>query len=96
MANFVPKSSSSRQGTSQNITIGASSTALATAFGSQTFQVLLVTTTACNFRIGDGTPTAVATDTYLPPNFPLYFTVTPGQKVAVIGTTGTLSVTEIS
>jgi len=95
MANFVPKSSSSRQGVSQGITIAASSTA-STAFGSQTFQVLLSTTTACNFRIGDGTPTAVATDTYLPPNFPLYFTVTPGQKVAVIGTTGTLSVTEIS
>jgi hypothetical protein len=46
-------------------------------------------------RISDGTPTAVATDTLLPPNVPEYFTCTPGQKLAALGT-ATVNVTEIA
>jgi hypothetical protein len=49
--------------------------------------------------VGDGTPTAAVTDSLLPVNLPEYFTVTPGQKVAVIGPSGaagTLYVTEIT
>jgi hypothetical protein len=59
--------------------------------GAQTYQVLLVADVATRIRIGDGTPTAVTTDALLPTNFPKYFTVTPGQKVAAILGTGNLS-----
>jgi outer membrane protein W len=50
-------------------------------------------------KIGDGTPAAAATDTFIPNIAVEYFTVTPGQKIAVIGNdagTGNLSVTEIA
>lgn len=91
---FYPDSG--RQGASQNVAVTTTSAA-STVFGPQTYQVLLVTATACNIRIGDGTPTAVATDTLLPANFPMMFTCTPGQKVAAItAATATLSVTELS
>lgn len=91
-----PKASSSRLGAAQNVSLTTTSAA-STAFGSQTYQVLLVATAASNVRIGDGTPTAVTTDTLLPANFPMIFTVTPGQKVAgVTASTATLSVTELS
>lgn len=87
---------SARLGTAANVSLTTSSAASA-AFGTQTYQVLLVATAASNIRIGDGTPTAVTTDTLLPANVPMVFTVTPGQKVAgVTATTATLSVTELS
>ena len=86
-----------RLGTSQDVSYTASSAASA-AFGSQTYKVRLLATTDCRVRIGDGTPTAVAADTYLPALSVEYFTVTPGQKVAAIrqSADGTLNVTEIS
>ncbi|MET4721677.1 hypothetical protein ABIF63_005783 [Bradyrhizobium japonicum] len=87
---------SSRLGAAQNVALTTTSAA-STAFSSQTYRVLLVATAACNIRIGDGTPTAVTTDTLLPANFPMPFTCTPGQKVAgVTASTATLSVTEMS
>lgn len=88
---------SSRLGAAQNIATSTTSAASA-AFGPQTYQILAVADVAMRIRIGDGTPTAVATDTLLPANFPQYFTVTPGQKIAtILGTgTGNLSVTEIA
>ena len=94
---FFPKYSASRLGAAQNVSTSTTSAA-STTLGSQTYQVLLVATVATNIRIGDGTPTALATDTLLPANFPMVFACTPGQKVAaILGTgTGTLSVTELS
>jgi len=50
-------------------------------------------------RVGDGTPTATATDSFIANINTEYFNVTPGQKIAVIGNdagTGNLSVTEMS
>ena len=75
-----------------------SSSAASAAFGAQTYKVRLVATTDCRIRISDGTPTAVATDSYLPASAAEYFTVTPGQKVAAmqVSSAGTLNVTEIS
>ena len=91
----LPRQPSSRQGASQNVAL-TSSSAASTAFGSQTYQVMLVATAASNVRIGDGTPTATTSDTLLPANFPLVFTCTPGQKVAgVTASSATLSVTEL-
>src|SRR5262249_17809876 len=72
-----------RLGASQDVAFGASSAASA-AFGTQSYKVRLVATSDCRRRIGDGPPTAVATDTYLPALAAEYFTVTPGQKVAAI------------
>ncbi|MCC8961721.1 hypothetical protein H8A95_05145 [Bradyrhizobium sp. Pear76] len=84
-----------RQGASQNVAVTTTSAA-STVLGSQTRVVLLVATAACNIRIGDATPTAVAGDTLLPANFPLALICSPGQKVAAItASTATLSVTEI-
>ena len=86
-----------RLGASQDVAYTGSSAASA-AFGAQTDKVRLVATTDCRIRISDGTPTAVATDSYLPALAAEYFTVTPGQKVAAIqqSSAGTLNVTEIS
>lgn len=85
----------SRLGAAQNVPLTTTSAA-STAFGPQTYRVLLVATAASNVRIGDGTPTAVTTDTLLPANFPIPFICTPGQKVAgVTASTATLSVTEL-
>jgi hypothetical protein len=93
---FVPKQPSARQGASQNVAL-TNVSAASSAFGSETFQVLLVATAASNVRIDSGTPTAVATDTLLPANTPMYFTCSPGQKVAAItASSATLSVTEMT
>lgn len=85
-----------RQGAAQNVSLTTTSAA-STAFGAQTYAVMLVASAACEVRVGDGTPTAVTTDTLLPANFPVIFICTPGQKVAgITASTATLSVTELS
>jgi hypothetical protein len=88
---------SSRLGNAQDVVIGAASAASA-AFGVQTCQIRVAATSACRVRIGDGTPTALPTDSYLPADRAEYFTCTPGQKIAAIqeAAAGKLSVTEIS
>jgi hypothetical protein len=96
MTAFYSHATASRLGAAQNVSVSTTSAA-STAFGAQTYQVLLVATAACNVRIGDGTPTAVTSDTLLPANVPMIFTCTPGQKVAAVtASTATLSVTELS
>ena len=82
----------SRLGTVAVLSSTGSSSATA-SFGAFTTRVRIVSSAACNVRISDGTPTAVATDTALVANFPEYFIVTPGQKLASIGT-ATLNITE--
>ena len=109
MAALWEKQDSSRQGASQNVAFAAAggASAASTAFGSETYQIrvsvsgtgFVTGTGGVRIRIGDGTPTAVATDVFLPSNWVEYFNVTPGQKIAVLGNdagTGTLSVTEMS
>lgn len=93
---------SSRLGAAQNVAISTTSAA-STAFGAQTYQIRvacqLTAGTDVHIRVGDGTPTAVTTDSLLPVNWVEYLTCTPGQKIAVIGgalAVGTLSVTEIT
>jgi hypothetical protein len=96
MTSFYPKTGASRLGAAQTVAV-TSTSAASTAFGAQTYQVLLIATALCQIRISDGTPTAVTTDTYLPANFPMVFTCTPGQKVAAVtASSATLSVTELS
>jgi hypothetical protein len=93
---FQPKQPCSRQGASQNLSVSAVSAA-STAFGSETWAVLLVATAACNVRIDSGTPTATTSDTLLPANVPLFFACTPNMKVAAVtASTATLNVTELT
>jgi hypothetical protein len=101
---FFPKQSSSRVGTTQAIAYDAS-VAIATAFGSETYQLRLVANSACCYRIGDGAQTATTADPFLPANTIEYVIVSPGQRISAIkaatngtvtATAGTLWVTELS
>lgn len=86
-----------RLGTVHSFTMSGSSQPTA-AFGTQTRQVRVAANTQPAFIvIGDGTPTAAATDSLIPAGWAEDFTVTPGQKLAVLqaGTAGTLTVTEL-
>ena len=96
MSVFQTKQPSSRQGTTQSLSVSTTSAA-STAFGSQTFQVMLVPTALCYVVVGNS-PVATTSSTPLPVNRPMYFTCTPGQQVAAITSSGTatLSITELS
>ena len=88
---------SSRVVTNTVFTLSGTSQATA-AFGSQTRQIRVATAGQPAYvNIGDGTPTATADNVLIPANWVEYFTVTPGQKAAVLqaGTAGALSVTEM-
>lgn len=98
----INRAFSSRQGVVQNVAIGAAS-ASSNAFGSQTYQVRLCATVACDYVVTEGTEgTTVAATTsngaFLPPNVIEYVTVTPGQKITVIesAATGNLNIVELS
>ena len=86
----------SRNGVANNVSVATTSTAVAsTAFASQTYQIRIAAPAACFYKVGDGTPTAVATDAYLPANWIEYVKVTPGQKISVFSATiQVVSVTE--
>jgi hypothetical protein len=94
---YVIKKPSSRLGAAQVVALSTTSAA-STTVGSETFQVQLVATAAAYITIGNS-PTATTTaSTLIPANFPLVYTITPGQAVAGILTasTATLSVTELT
>ena len=89
-----------RRSLRQQSSVGATN-----AFGSETFQLRLVSNSGCCYRIGDGAQTATVSDPYLPANVVEYVTVSPGQRIAalkaatnglVTATAGTLWVTEMS
>lgn len=101
---FFPKQTSSRVGPTQTIAYDGSVGA-ANAFGPETYQLRLVASSGCSYRIGDGAQTATVSDPYLPANVVEYVTVSPGQRIAalkaatnglVTATAGTLWVTELS
>jgi hypothetical protein len=96
---------SSRTGVTQTIAYDAT-VPITNAFGAQTYQLRLVSNSACHFHVYDvgGTATATAADPFLPPNWESFITVTPGQKISAIkaatgglvtATAGTLWVTEL-
>jgi hypothetical protein len=89
---------SARIGAANNVSIATTSTAAAsTAFGTQTYQIRIAATAACFYKVGDGTPTATASDALLPLNWTEYVLVSPGQKVSVFSPTiQTVSVREIT
>lgn len=86
-----------RLGTTTVFTLSGTSQASA-PFGAQTYCVRVATgDQPAYIEIGDGTPTATAADPIMPKDSVDYFTVTPGQRIAVLqaGTVGILSVTEL-
>jgi hypothetical protein len=106
VSNFVQKAFSSRDGTTQTIAYDGN-VAVTNAFGSETYQVRLVATSACCYKIGDGVQTAADDNTseFLPANIDRIVTVNPGQRISAIkkgtnglvtATAGTLWVTELS
>ncbi len=101
---FFPKQPSSRAGATQTIAFDASS-AIANPFGSETYQLRLVSNSACCYRIGDGVQTATTADAFLPANMIEYVIVSPGQRISAIkaatdgvvtAAAGTLWITEMS
>ncbi len=110
MAVFQIKQPSSRPGAAQNVTFAAAggASATSTAFGAGTFQIrisvsgtgFVAGTGGVRYRVVEAAGgTAVAADTFLPTGVVEHITVTPGQKIAVLGNdagVGTLSVTEMS
>jgi hypothetical protein len=101
---FFPKQPASRVMTTQTITFNAS-TAIANAFGPETYQIRIAADSACCYRIGDGAQTATVADVFLPANTVEYVTVNPGQRISAIAaatnglvtsTPGTLWITELS
>lgn len=85
-----------RIGTVQAVTISGTSAPVTNAFGAQTVVVRIVSTTDCYLTFA-ASPTATSSHSILPAFWPEYFTVTPGQKVALLQVTagGSASVTEM-
>lgn len=79
-----------------NVAIATTSTAGATtAFGAQARAIRVAAPGAFYIKIGDGTPTATTTDTFIPANWETKFIVTPGQKASVYSATiQTVSIVE--
>ena len=95
MAAAYPRWPSSRLGASQNVAVSTTSAA-STAFGPQTYQVLVVATAACNIALGNS-PTATTSGTLLPANVPLVLSVHPGEQIAAVtASTANLNITELS
>jgi hypothetical protein len=101
MAVSWDKAPCSRIGSSSIFTLTTASQTT-TALGAQTYEVRVATNgsvTTCFIRTGDGTVTADTTSgAIMGANVVDYFTISPGQKVAVIGGTaaGIVSITEMS
>jgi len=80
-------------GVSQSVAISGSS-AQSGALGANTVAAMLCATVACFVAVGASPTAALNTSLFLPANVPVFVGVQGGFKVAVIGTSGTLYITE--
>lgn len=87
----------SKLGVVNNVAVATTSTAAASAaFGTETYQIRVAASAACFIAVGTS-PTAAATDAFLPANWIEYVKVTPGQKISAFSATvQTVSVVEIT
>jgi len=83
-----------RPGTTQKVSPSGSSVATSNAFGTQTEYVRVATDADVHIVFG-ASPTATTNDIFLPVDQPEIFKVSPGEKMAAIGTAN-VSVTELS
>ena len=83
---------------SYQIAIGASSTAATNPITAGIKRVRLLATVACSVDISHNATASLTTSMALAANWPEYFACSGNgnEKVAVIGTTGTLTVTEMT
>ena len=108
MASFYPKVAASRQGAVQTVAYTGTAATITNAFGSETFQLRLVSNSACHYLVSEAANVIAATvsnGSYLPAGWVEYLIVQPGQKLSVIqaatnglvtATAGTLNCTELS
>lgn len=81
----------------QAVAFTATAARTTNAVGGQTYRIALIATEDCHIRFGSGTPTALATDFFLPKNNLVMFPIAPGEKVSAIRNSadGTLHVSEM-
>lgn len=86
-----------RPGASQTIAYTATSGVVASAVGTQTYLVRIVTTSDAFVKIA-AAPVAAAADVFMPANTPEYFVINPGEKVAAVQVSagGNLHITELT
>jgi hypothetical protein len=99
MAAFYPKPGIARLSVNNAITSSTATSQATAAFGAQTYIIrVAVGAQPVYLKVGDGTPTATATDVLMPANTISEFAVTPGQKAAILaaGTAGPVTITECS
>lgn len=85
-----------RLDTHQSVAYTGTAGTITNVVGTQAYKVRVLVTTDAYIKVGNS-PTATASDVYMPALSAEYFTCTPGQKVSAIQVTvaGTLHVTEI-
>ncbi len=78
-----------RIGTTQTLAATATSAIVTNPFGVQSYLIRVVGNTPLHIKVQDSAVATVATtsDPYLPANWPDFFTITPGQKIATIRAT---------
>ena len=82
-SSFLDKQPSSRQGATQIVSVSSGvSSATTAAFGSATYQIRICSDTFVNYNIGTSSVSASSANSYLPPNWVEFVTVTPGQTLA--------------
>lgn len=87
-----------RLSTVQSTAYSTTAGSVATSFGTQTFKVRIVSTTAAYIAFGKAPVAASTSGSYIPADSPEYFIVSPGEKVSGVQVSGagTLYVTELS
>ena len=78
----------------QKIASGGSSSAVADVFGTQTEYVRIAADADCHILFGSN-PTATSSSIFIPLDQPEIFKVSPGEKLAAIGSAN-VSITELS
>lgn len=81
----------------QSVSFTATSARTTNAVSAQTYAVMLYADQDCHIRFGNGSPTAVTTDCFLPKESAVLFPIAPGEKIAAIRNSadGTLHVSEL-
>lgn len=74
---------SARNSTTQVVAYTSAAAASSSAFGTQTRQVRIVSSSACHYTFA-ASPTATTSDAFLPANWIEVKSVTPGQKISAI------------
>ena len=75
-------------GVTQSITTSGSSAATSSAIAASTYVVLITATAAAYVTFGSAPTATAANGVMLPANWPTYFRISPGEKVAALQVSG--------